>query len=132
MILRTLEERGLPVGTVVIDREDRTDTVRRLQEARQGVGRRYSLHFFAEGTRSLDGKIHEFKSGLHHLAKARPNVALVPIYLQDLNRILTKGDFLPVPLLGSLSLGTPLKLEPDEAKAAFLQRARQAVLDLAK
>jgi 1-acyl-sn-glycerol-3-phosphate acyltransferase len=90
-----------------------------------------SLIVFPEGTRSLDGQIHEFKSGLHHLAKARPEVVLVPIYLQDLNRILPKGDFLPVPLLGSLSLGPPLRIESGEQKTAFLQRTRQAVQQLA-
>ena len=69
---------------------------------------------------------------LSEVLRARPDVVLVPIYLQDLNRILPKGDFLPVPLLGSLSLGNPIKLEAAESKLAFLQRARQAVQDLAK
>ena len=90
-----------------------------------------SLIVFPEGTRSLDGRILPFKSGLHHLAKARPSVVLVPIYLQDLNRILPKGDFLPVPLLGSMSLGASLRFETDENKTAFLERARQAVQKLA-
>ncbi len=85
---------------------------------------------FPEGTRSPDGTVHDFKSGRHHLAKARPGVVLIPIYLQDLNRILPKGDFLPVPLLGSLSLGTPLQLKSDETKSAFLERARNAVVKL--
>ena len=58
-------------------------------------------------------------------------MALVPVYLQNLSRILPKGDFLPVPLLGSLSIGSPITLEPDEAKTNFLQRARTAVQQLA-
>lgn len=90
-----------------------------------------SLIVFPEGTRSADGAIHEFKSGLYHLARARPGIALVPIYLQNLNRILPKGDFLPVPLLGSLSVGPALTLGADEKKANFLQRARNAVQQLA-
>jgi 1-acyl-sn-glycerol-3-phosphate acyltransferase len=90
-----------------------------------------SLIVFPEGTRSMNGKVQDFKSGLHHLARARPSVVLVPVYLQDLNRILPKGDFLPVPLLGSLTVGLPLQLGPDENKAGFLQRARQAVEQLA-
>ena len=89
-----------------------------------------SLIVFPEGTRSADGAIHEFKSGLYHLARARPGIALVPVYLQNLSRILPKGEFLPVPLLGSLSVGAPLQLAPDEDKKVFLQRARTAVQQL--
>ena len=91
-----------------------------------------SLIVFPEGTRSLDGQIHEFKPGLYHLARARPETVLVPLYLQNLSRILPKGDFFPVPLIGSLSLGAPLKLEPEETKVAFLQKARSAIQHLAK
>lgn len=90
-----------------------------------------SLIVFPEGTRSADGTIHEFKSGLYHLARSRPGIALVPVYLQNLSRILPKGDFLPVPLLGSLSVGPAIQLGPDEDKKVFLERARTAVLQLA-
>ena len=90
-----------------------------------------SLIVFPEGTRSADGAIHEFKSGLYHLARSRPGIALVPVYLQNLSRILPKGDFLPVPLLGSLSAGPAIHLGPDEDKKAFLERARAAVRQLA-
>jgi 1-acyl-sn-glycerol-3-phosphate acyltransferase len=90
-----------------------------------------SLIVFPEGTRSADGTIHEFKSGLYHLARSRPGIALVPVYLQNLSRILPKGDFLPVPLLGSLSAGPAIQLGPDEDKKAFLERARIAVRQLA-
>ncbi len=90
-----------------------------------------SLIVFPEGTRSTDGQIHDFKPGLYHLARARPETVLVPIYLQDLSRILPKGDFFPVPLIASLTLGPTLRLEPDETKAAFLQRARSAIQQLA-
>ena len=90
-----------------------------------------SLIVFPEGTRSPDGAIHDFKAGLHHLARARPDVPLVPIYLQNLNRILPKGDFLPVPILGSLRVGAPIQLADGEDKLSFLDRAREAVVQLA-
>ena len=47
--------------------------------------------------------------------------------IENLNRILPKGEFLPVPLMGSLSFGTPMKLEPGEDKVSFLGRAQNAV-----
>lgn len=90
-----------------------------------------SLIVFPEGTRSADGAVHPFKPGLYHLARTRPDIALVPVYLQNLSRILPKGESLPVPLLGSLSVGAPLQLTSDETKTAFLDRARTAVQHLA-
>ena len=118
-------------NAVLIERQRVTVASNPLEPMLAALDAGASLIVFPEGTRSLDGQIQPFKSGLHHLAKARPDVALVPIYLQDLNRILPKGDFLPVPLLGSLSLGAPLRLMPDETKPAFLQRAREAVVKMA-
>ncbi len=38
-----------------------------------------------------------------------------------MNRILPKGELLPVPLLGGLSFGAPLRVEDGEGKAAFLE-----------
>lgn len=90
-----------------------------------------SLIVFPEGTRSSDGTVQEFKPGLYHLARGCPSARLVPVYLENLSRILPKGDLLPVPLLGHMRVGSPLSLAENEAKADFLVRARSAVLALA-
>ena len=55
---------------------------------------------------------------------------MVPVLIDNMNRILPKGELLPVPLLGGLSFGAPLRVEDGEAKAAFLERARRAVNSL--
>jgi 1-acyl-sn-glycerol-3-phosphate acyltransferase len=89
-----------------------------------------SLIVFPEGTRSLDGQLQAFKPGLYHLAHARPATPLVPIHLDNLNRILPKGEFLPAPLLASLRVGPVITLAPDETKQDFLARARTAVVAL--
>lgn len=89
-----------------------------------------SLIVFPEGTRSPDGKLQPFKSGLHHLARARPATPLIPIFLDNLNRILPKGDFLPVPLVATLAVGAPLGFDVAESKSAFLERAQQALAAL--
>ena len=86
-----------------------------------------SLIVFPEGTRSDGGDVGPFKSGLYHLAARVPAAELVPAYMENLNRILPKGEVLPVPLLGSITFGTPLRLQPGEEKSAFLERARAAV-----
>ena len=90
----------------------------------------YSLILFPEGGRSQDGTLGEFKSGLYYLCKRRPDLELIPIYLNNLNGILPRGKALPVPMLSRVIFGPPMWLEMDERKESFLDRARNAVLKL--
>jgi len=94
------------------------------------AGSTRSLIVFPEGSRSTTGEIGDFKSGLYYLAKKRPEIELIPVHIDNLNRVLPRGEFLPVPLLSCISFGPPLWLERDEAKLDFLARARRAVLAL--
>ena len=89
-----------------------------------------SLIIFPEGTRALTGDVAEFKPGVYHIARARPDVEFVPVYIENLNRVLPKGEVLPVPLLCSVTFGTPLLIDAEEPKADFLARARSSLLSL--
>ena len=82
---------------------------------------------FPEGSRNTGAEIGEFKSGLYYLSKKRPDLELVPVHIDNLNRVLPRGEFLPVPLLSCISFGPPIWLERGEPKAEFLHRAREAV-----
>lgn len=101
-----------------------------LERMVEAMGERYSLILFPEGTRGTGEEVQPFKSGLYHLCAARRGVKLVPVYLDNLNRILPKGEVLPVPLLSTATFGPPLRLEEAEEKAEFLQRAREALCRL--
>lgn len=90
-----------------------------------------SLIIFPEGTRRAQALPSPFKSGLFHLATQFPDAELVPVYLDNLYRSMPKGTFLPVPLTCSVRFGSPLQRHADETKEAFLERARQAIVDLA-
>jgi len=94
------------------------------------MGDHYSLIVFPEGSRSPVDEVQQFKSGLYYLSKKRPDLELVPVYIENLNRVLPRGEFLPVPLLSCVSFGAPMWLERGEAKADFLMRAREAVCRL--
>ncbi|MEY4181287.1 MAG: hypothetical protein RLY70_4862 [Planctomycetota bacterium] len=94
------------------------------------IGTRYSLIVFPEGGRSGGQDLGEFKSGLYYLAKKRPDLELVPVYIDNLNRVLPRGEFLPVPLLSCITIGPPIFLENKEPKIQFLTRARDAVRNL--
>ena len=78
----------------------------------------------------MSEELKPFKSGLYHLAKHRPSVELVPVYIENLNRIMPKGEFFPVPLLSSVRFGAPITLNNNESKQSLLTRARQALLEL--
>lgn len=89
------------------------------------------LIVFPEGTRSESGEVLPFKPGLHHLATKRPDALLVPVFLENLSRILPKGELLPLPLMGQAVFGEAVPGPAEgECKAAFLERARSAVMHL--
>ena len=96
----------------------------------QEMGDIYSLIVFPEGGRTDDGEMGDFKSGIYYLAKKRPDLELVPVYMENLNRILPRGEVMPVPLLSSISIGSPIFLESGEPKSEFLSRARDSVIAL--
>ena len=94
------------------------------------IGDKYSLILFPEGGRNTTGEMSQFKSGLFHLSKKRPDLELVPVYIDNLNRVMPKGELMPIPLLSCISIGAPIWLESGENRNDFLDRARQSVLDL--
>jgi 1-acyl-sn-glycerol-3-phosphate acyltransferase len=96
----------------------------------EGLGREDSLIVFPEGTRGSGDGVGEFKSGLYYLWRERPDVELVPVHLANLNRVLPKGEFIPVPMISRVTFGPPLDWAEGETKEAFLERARRAVQGL--
>jgi 1-acyl-sn-glycerol-3-phosphate acyltransferase len=123
-------------NAIMIDRAGHgggfSDAAHALDAAVDGMGDRHSLIIFPEGTRGTGATVAPFKSGIYHIAHRKPGLECVPVYMENLNRILPKGEFLPAPLIGSISFGRPLVLGADESRTAFLDRARQALVDLAR
>ncbi len=91
------------------------------------AGDRYSLIVFPEGGRNTTGELGDFKSGLYYLCKRRPDWELVPVHIDNLNRVLPRGEFLPVPMLSCITFGPPMWLEKGESKVQFLARAQAAI-----
>lgn len=89
-----------------------------------------SLVIFPEGTRSSKGEPMAFKSGIYHLAKQFPQVQLIPTWISNVQRVMPKGEVVPVPILCTVTFGAPMQVLPDEDKASFLTRARDAVMAL--
>lgn len=89
-----------------------------------------SLIIFPEGTRGDGARIAPFRSGLYHLAVAAPDVELVPVLLENLNRVLPKGEAIPVPVIARITFGPALARVPGEERDAMLGRALAALTSL--
>jgi len=117
------------LNAVLIDRQTRSSDP--LEPLKTALAAGDSLILFPEGTRGTGELPSAFKPGLYHLAKAFPQVELVPAFLDNLRRALPKGSLVPVPLSCVARFGVPIHLEEGEAKPNFLNRAREAVVALA-
>ncbi len=91
-----------------------------------------SLVIFPEGTRGNKGDPQAFKAGLYHLAEQFPEVQLIPTWIDNVHRVMPKGEVVPVPILCSVTFGAPMHLKPGEDKREFLARARDEVIALSK
>lgn len=118
------------LNLLLIDRHDISVRRSPIQLMLNEIGNTHSLIVFPEGGRSNTGELGEFKSGLYYLSKKRPELELMPVYMDNMNRVLPRGEILPVPLLSCITVGAPIWLEPGESKVDFLERARNAVLAL--
>jgi 1-acyl-sn-glycerol-3-phosphate acyltransferase len=89
-----------------------------------------SIIIFPEGTRGHTGEPQKFKSGLYTLATMFPDVVLVPAWIDNVQRVMPKGEIVPVPILCSVTFGAPIRVEDNEERRPFLDRARAAVIAL--
>jgi 1-acyl-sn-glycerol-3-phosphate acyltransferase len=118
-------------NAVLIDRRPEARVDDPVSQMVAALDQGASLILFPEGQRnSSDAPLLPFKSGLFHLSRARPEVDLVPVWIDNLNRVMPKGEVIPVPLICTVTLGSPLHLADGEEKDAFLARAASALMRL--
>jgi 1-acyl-sn-glycerol-3-phosphate acyltransferase len=116
-------------NAVYIDRA-RTGEQDPLEPLVQALANGDSIILFPEGTRGHAEEPQPFKAGLYNLARRFPEVVLVPAWIDNVQRVMPKGEVVPVPILCSVTFGAPLALADGEDRQVFLQRARDAVVAL--
>jgi 1-acyl-sn-glycerol-3-phosphate acyltransferase len=116
-------------NAVYVDRERKGDEDP-LQPLVDALTSGDSIIIFPEGTRGNADEPQPFKSGLYSLAQKFPQVVLVPAWIDNIQRVMPKGEVVPVPILCSVTFGAPIVLGADEERRAFLDRARLAVIAL--
>jgi 1-acyl-sn-glycerol-3-phosphate acyltransferase len=118
-------------NALLIDRRPEMRTEDPVEQMASALDEGASLILFPEGKRNqTDAPLLPFKSGLYNLSVRRPEVDLVPVWIENLNHVMPKGKVVPIPLLCTVTFGTPLRVEPDEERVAFLDRASAALLSL--
>ena len=86
-----------------------------------------SIIIFPEGTRGHAEEPQTFKAGLYNLAQRFPQVVLVPAWIDNIQRVMPKGEVVPVPILCSVTFGAPIALEPAKSAAhSWTGRARRS------
>ncbi|GAB4088226.1 lysophospholipid acyltransferase family protein [Hydrogenophaga soli] len=116
-------------NAVYVDRQ-RTDDSDPLEPLIQALAQGDSIILFPEGTRGHEELPQPFKAGLYNLARRFPEVVLVPAWIHNVQRLMPKGEVVPVPILCSVTFGEPIALQAGEDRGAFLTRARDAVVAL--
>ena len=118
-------------NAVLIDRNIKTRSEDPMQQIMEGLDTGASLIIFPEGTRNTtDANLLPLKSGIYNISRDRPEVEMVPVWINNLNDVMPKGKLIPIPLLCTVTFGEPIRVKPEEKRKDFLKRAEAALLEL--
>ena len=112
---------GLKWGSYIgIDRGNRAEAMRSIEEAARKIREGASAFLYAEGTRTLDGKLQPFKRGAFNLA-VRSGVPVVPLTINGTFSILPKHSLGINPGTVELVLDDPIAVDPEGGKEEELR-----------
>lgn len=116
---------------VLIDRRSEHQTEDPVAKIIAALDDGASIIIFPEGGRNRsDDPLMPFKAGLYNIAKERPDIDLIPTWIDNIKSVMPSGEVIPVPLGCTVIFGAPVRVEADEDKNAFLTRASVALTEL--
>ena len=116
---------GLKWGSYIgIDRGRGSEAMKSLEEAIEKIRHGASVLLYAEGTRTLDGKLQPFKRGAFNLA-VKAGVPVVPLTVNGSYNLLPKHSMRVQPGPVDLVLETPIRVAEETGKEAELTLMEQ-------
>ena len=118
-------------GYIPIDRSHGRQAIKSLEEAAKKIAAGTSVVIFPEGTRSKDGKLHDFKAGAMVLA-IKSGVPIVPVAILGTYEILPKGKLLLSPGSVQIRVGRPIETKKfnSREKHELARVSQEAVAEL--
>lgn len=116
------------MGHITIDRSNRVDAIRSLEEAAAKIRGGTSVLMFPEGTRSADGLLGPFKKGGFMLA-LKAGVPIVPLSVRGGLGVLPRTTLLPRP--GEMEIRVGEAIDPkrwtEETKEELMEAVRRGI-----
>ncbi|MFL6234324.1 MAG: lysophospholipid acyltransferase family protein [Thermoanaerobaculia bacterium] len=100
-----------------------------LAAVHEALARGEIVILFPEGSRGEPERLSEFKSGVAHLARAHPEVPVIPAFLHGLGKSLPKGSAVFVPFCCDVVIGEPIPWQED--RKLYIQELRERMSALA-
>ena len=120
-------------GYIPIDRSHGREAIKSLDEAAKKIAAGTSVIIFPEGTRSQDGKLHDFKAGAMILA-IKSGVPIVPVAILGTYEILPKGKLMMTPGKVRIRMGKSIETKKYSSrdKHDLAKVSHKAVAELLK
>ena len=111
---------------------DRSNTASAIESINKGIDRlpkNAGVMVFAEGTRSPDGQIHEFKKG-GFVTAIRRKIPILPVTVNGSRRILPKGSLIFKPGKIQVVIGDPIDTSGYTTETAdqLIDKTRRAII----
>jgi len=114
---------------IMIDRSSPRDAMASIERAAQSIQQGHSVILFPEGTRTVDGKLQQFKRGAFSLA-VKAGIPVVPLIINGTFKIMPKGSLIVKPSNISVILEEPIPtkgLSGKNSEMELMERVHKAI-----
>ena len=114
---------------IFIDRSNTTSAIESINKGFDRLPNGVSVMVFAEGTRSPDGQIHEFKKG-GFITAVRLKIPILPVTINGSRRVMRKGSFTLKPGKIQVVIGDPIDTSSytTDTVQELIGKTRQAII----